>query len=166
MNNRIKEIRRKAELTQTQFGERIGLQQNSIARIEAGTRVPSEAVIKAICREFHVRQEWLMSGEGPMAVPTASKALDEVARRYSESRTFRAILDVYADLDDTSRTVFERYIERLTKVLAEGGDTTKVTVDPGEVSVLEKAQQGAANAALSGSNVAEGETAAPDEKAQ
>lgn len=150
MNNRIKEIRRKAELTQTQFGERIGLQQNSIARIEAGTRVPSEAVIKAICREFHIRPEWLMHGEGPMTVPTASKTLDEVARRYSESRTFRAILDVYAGLDDTSRAMFERYIERLTEVLAEGGDTTKVTIEPpeaqlaAEVSETEAARDSAA----------------------
>lgn len=150
MNNRIKEIRRKAELTQTQFGERIGLQQNSIARIEAGTRVPSEAVIKAICREFHIRPEWLMHGEGPMTVPTASKTLDEVARRYSESRTFRAILDVYAGLDDASRVMFERYIERLTEVLATGGDTTKVTIEPpesqlaAEVSETEAARDSAA----------------------
>ena len=150
MNNRIKEIRRKAELTQTQFGERIGLQQNSIARIEAGTRVPSEAVIKAICREFHIRLEWLMHGEGPMNVPTASKTLDEVARRYSESRTFRAILDVYAELDDTSLAMFERYIERLTEVLATGGDTTKVTIEPpedqlaAEVSETEAAHDSAA----------------------
>ena len=150
MNNRIKEIRRKAELTQTQFGERIGLQQNSIARIEAGTRVPSEAVIKAICREFHIRLEWLMHGEGQMNVPTASKTLDEVARRYSESRTFRYILDVYAELDDTSRAMFERYIERLTEVLATGGDTTKVTIEPpedqlaAEVSETEAAHDSAA----------------------
>lgn len=150
MNNRIKEIRRKAELTQTQFGERIGLQQNSIARIEAGTRVPSEAVIKAICREFHIRPEWLMHGEGPMTVPTASRTLDEVARRYSESRTFRAILDVYAELDDASRAMFVRYIERLTEVLAEGGDTTKVTIEPpeaqlaAEVSETEAARDSAA----------------------
>lgn len=150
MNNRIKEIRRKAELTQTQFGERIGLQQNSIARIEAGTRVPSEAVIKAICLEFHIRPEWLMHGEGPMTVPTASKTLDEVARRYSESRTFRAILDVYAGLDDASRVMFERYIERLTEVLATGGDTTKVTIEPpeaqlaAEVSETEAARDSAA----------------------
>ena len=150
MNNRIKQIRRKAELTQTQFGERIGLRQNSIARIEAGTRVPSEVVIKAICREFHIRPEWLMHGEGPMTVPTTSKTLDEVARRYSESRTFRAILDVYAELDDTSLDMFERYIERLTEVLAEGGDTTKVTIElpedqlAAEVSETEAARDSAA----------------------
>lgn len=150
MNNRIKQIRRKAELTQTQFGERIGLQQNSIARIEAGTRVPSEVVIKAICREFHIRREWLMHGEGPMTVPTYSKTLDDVARRYSESRTFRAILDVYAELDDASLDMFDRYVERLIEVLAEGGDTTKVTIEPpeaklaAEVSETEAARDSAA----------------------
>lgn len=150
MNNRIKQIRRKAELTQTQFGERIGLQQNSIARIEAGTRVPSEVVIKAICREFHIRREWLMHGEGPMTVPTYSKTLDKVARRYSESRTLRAILDVYAELDDASRAMFERYIERLTEVLADGGDTTKANIElqdaqlAAEVSETEAARDSAA----------------------
>lgn len=141
MNNRIKQIRRKAELTQTQFGERIGLQQNSIARIEAGTRVPSEVVIKAICREFHIRREWLMHGEGPMTDPTYSKTLDKVARRYSESRTLRAILDVYAELDDASRAMFERYIERLTEVLAEGGDTTKVTVELPDAQLAAKVSE-------------------------
>lgn len=85
-----------------------------------------------------------------MTVPTASKTLDEVARRYSESRTFRAILDVYAELDDASRDMFDRYVQRLTEVLAEGGDTTKVTIEPpeaqlaAEVSETEAARDSAA----------------------
>lgn len=161
IGERIKELRLSQEprMSQEQFARRIGATPTVISRYEAGLREVPSTVIHSVCREFNVNREWLVNGRGEMTVPTASRTLDEVARRYSESRTFRAILDVYAELDDTSRAMFERYIERLTEVLAEGGDTTKVTVDPDEVSVLEKAQHGAANAA-------EGETAAPDEKAQ
>ena len=64
MNNRIKEIRKDLHLTQSQFAERIGLKQNSIAQIEIGKRTPSEQVIVSICREFGIFREWLETGEG------------------------------------------------------------------------------------------------------
>lgn len=142
IGERIKRLRLSQEpkMSQEQFARRIGATPTVISRYEAGLREVPSTVIHSICREFNVCREWLVNGKGEMNVPTASKTLDEVARRYSESRTFRAILDVYADLDDTSRAMFERYIERLTEVLAEGGDTTKVTVDPPEAELAAEAE--------------------------
>lgn len=141
IGERIKRLRLSQEpkMSQEQFGRRIGATPTVISRYEAGLREVPSTVIHSICREFNVCREWLVNGKGEMNVPTASKTLDEVARRYSKSRTFRAILDVYADLDDTSRAMFERYIERLTEVLDEGGDTTKVTVDPTEAELAAEA---------------------------
>ena len=141
IGERIKRLRLSQEpkMSQEQFARRIGATPTVISRYEAGLREVPSTVIHSICREFNVCREWLVNGKGEMNVPTASKTLDEVARRYSESRTFRAILDVYADLDDTSCAMFERYIESLTEVLAEGGDTTKVTVDPPEAELAAEA---------------------------
>lgn len=152
IGERIKELRLSQEprMSQEQFARRIGATPTVISRYEAGLREVSSTVIHSVCREFNVNREWLVNGKGEMTVPTASKTLDEVARRYSESRTFRAILDVYAELDDASRVMFERYIERLTEVLATGGDTTKVTIEPpeaqlaAEVSETEAARDSAA----------------------
>lgn len=152
IGERIKRLRLSQEpkMSQEQFARRIGATPTVISRYEAGLREVPSTVIHSICREFNVCREWLVNGKGEMNVPTASKTLDEVARRYSESRTFRAILDVYAELDDTSRAMFERYIERLTEVLATGGDTTKVTIEPpeaqlaAEVSETEAARDSAA----------------------
>lgn len=152
IGERIKRLRLSQEpkMSQEQFARRIGATPTVISRYEAGLREVPSTVIHSICREFNVCREWLVNGKGEMNVPTASKTLDEVARRYSESRTFRAILDVYAELDDASRAMFERYIERLTEVLAEGGDTTKVTIEPpeaqlaAEVSETEAARDSAA----------------------
>ena len=71
--NRIKEVRKAAGLTQTEFGERIGIKGNTITCYEKGIREPSEAIILAICREFNVREQWLRTGEGEMFQPKTRK---------------------------------------------------------------------------------------------
>lgn len=66
MNERIKSVRKSLHLTQEAFGKTIGLAQNSIANYEIGRREPPDAVILSICREFHVNERWLRTGEGEM----------------------------------------------------------------------------------------------------
>ena len=65
MHERIRKLRKTLELTQQEFGERIGMKRNSIALIEGG-RNTSEQTIFAICREFNVNEEWLRTGNGKM----------------------------------------------------------------------------------------------------
>lgn len=64
MKNRIKQIRKEKGLTQTEFGEKIGVKGNTITMYESGARVPSDAVIISICREFNISEVWLRTGEG------------------------------------------------------------------------------------------------------
>lgn len=64
MNYRIREIRKDNNLTQTEFGERIGVKGNTITGYENGTRIPSDAIILSICREFNVNEDWLRTGHG------------------------------------------------------------------------------------------------------
>lgn len=64
MHERIKQIRKNNEMTQTEFGAKIGVKGNTITNYETGLRNPSEAVIKAICREFDVNELWLRTGQG------------------------------------------------------------------------------------------------------
>ena len=68
MNERIKQIRKAAELTQGEFAEQIGLSRNYIAMIEIGQREPSDRTIADICRVFGVSELWLRTGEGEMLV--------------------------------------------------------------------------------------------------
>jgi transcriptional regulator with XRE-family HTH domain len=64
MQERIKIIRKHHKLTQTEFGEKIGVKGNTITGYETGIRSPSDAVIVSICREFNVNEVWLRTGEG------------------------------------------------------------------------------------------------------
>ena len=69
MQNRIKLVRKHNKLTQTEFGERIGIKGNTITGYETGLRTPSAAVIKSISKEFDISEHWLLTGEGEMLKP-------------------------------------------------------------------------------------------------
>lgn len=68
ISERIKEIRKRHNLTQQKFAERIGVKQNTIAQYEIGRNTPLDPVITSICREFRIREEWLRTGEGDMEI--------------------------------------------------------------------------------------------------
>ena len=59
MTERIKLVRKRFNLTQAEFGERIGVKGNTVTGYETGIRTPSEAILLSICREFGVDETWL-----------------------------------------------------------------------------------------------------------
>ena len=61
MKERIKEIRKALGLTLEQFGEPVGVSKSAMSRLESGTNNLTEQMIKSICREFNVSEEWLQS---------------------------------------------------------------------------------------------------------
>lgn len=95
MHTRIKLIRKDAGLTQSEFGERIGIKQNSVAQMESGGRSPSNPVISSICKEFRINESWLRTGEGEMHTPISKK--EQLALFFG---------DVMADDDDSFRVRF------------------------------------------------------------
>lgn len=70
MHNRIREVRKALHMTQADFGAKIGVRGNTVTGYENGQRVPSDAVIVSICREFHVDEHWLRTGDGKMFTAT------------------------------------------------------------------------------------------------
>lgn len=63
---RVKLVRKNFHLTPEAFGEHIGMKKNSISQIETGKNALSEQVLKFICREFGVSEDWLRTGNGTM----------------------------------------------------------------------------------------------------
>jgi transcriptional regulator with XRE-family HTH domain len=51
----LREVRRRANMTQTELAKRLGIEQSAISRIERGeTRSPSHRLVMAICRVLGV----------------------------------------------------------------------------------------------------------------
>lgn len=91
MNERIKQVREEAGLSQRAFGARIGIGGSSVAMLESGKNNPSEQTIRAICSEFEVTRLWLETGKGEKKYPrdedkelidTALMNNDEVTRAF------------------------------------------------------------------------------------
>ena len=64
MDERIKALRKKLGLTQQAFADRLKIARGNIAAYEVGKNAPSDAVISLICKEFHVNEIWIRTGDG------------------------------------------------------------------------------------------------------
>lgn len=106
MNERIRELRKNLGLNQTEFGEKIGLKQTTVAGYENNARQPNDSVIRSICREFNVSEDWLRYGTGDMFV--------ELSREETIANFVGCIL---RDKEDSFR---KRYIDMLSKLDDDG----------------------------------------------
>ena len=117
MNERIKDLRKSLGLTQLEFGEQVGVKANTIGNYEIGLRTPSDAVIRAICREFNVNEDWLRTGDGEMFNPQDEKLAAFVGSLVADdSDPFkRRMVELLADLTPEEWKLLEKMAERLTK---------------------------------------------------
>ena len=116
MKERIKEIRKVKNMTQSEFGEKIGVKGNTIATYENGTRTPSDAVILSICREYKVSESWLRTGQGEMFIHMdEDQELDYILGQISASEddTIKRIIRAYWRLDDLGKAAVRKLIDGL-----------------------------------------------------
>jgi len=112
LEERIKELRKSLGLNQTEFGNRIGVKQGTIAGYENGIRVPLDAVITSICREFHVSRAWLEFGEGPMYPPESDDDIKIITRAMEgQSEAKKRLMRFVAEMPDTLLEELVAYME-------------------------------------------------------
>ena len=123
---RIKEIRKYLQLTLEKFVEKLGVGKTAISKIENNERGVTEQMIKAVCREFDVNEEWLRTGKGEMFIELTEqekimkftglllKDEDSVV-----ANAIQALIVTYEQLDDTSKATLNKiimqYIDNLKK---------------------------------------------------
>lgn len=124
LKDRIKMVRKQLKLTQKEFGEMIGVSQNSVANYEIGYRNPSAAVINNICKTFNVSYDWLKLGDDTMPAFEYMSARSEidmyVDRLFSSEDTIaqRAIISIlkaYYMLDNNGKEVVRSSIKQFAK---------------------------------------------------
>lgn len=116
IEDRVLIIREKKELSQEEFGERIGVTKSTISLIERKLRNPSERVIRDICREFNVNEDWLRNGTGEMFIEVPEEAeFEAAAAELSKNNDVLAMQAViqYWKLDEASREAVRKYVKNL-----------------------------------------------------
>ena len=127
MNERIKELRKSLDMNQTEFGNRIGVKQTTVAGYETGVRTPIDSVILSMCREFNVNEEWLRTGKGEMFLPVPEE--DEVASYVAEllepdnpvADLIVQIMRTYSQLDPKSQEVLLEFSRKLKENIKKEG---------------------------------------------
>ena len=117
MQERLKALRLKLNLTQSAFASRIGTTQNVVANYEIGRRNPSSSAINNICKEFNVNETWLRTGEGDMFVARdRSDAIAQEVNRFMADHpdSFRErLISLLIRLDEKQWEVLEHYARQL-----------------------------------------------------
>ena len=66
ISDRIKTIRKMHNLSQREFGERLGVSRDVISNIEYNRVEPKDLLISHICKVYGVNEKWLRTGKGNM----------------------------------------------------------------------------------------------------
>ena len=119
MHDRIRELRKKhLRLSQTAFGERLGVSRSVINNIELNVLARPDqklSLIKLICKEFSVNEEWLLNGTDPMFIQPEMFSLDQYLKERGCTALEMEIVKAYFELDfDTRQKVFDHFQGRLT----------------------------------------------------
>ena len=107
INERIKYLRKDLlKLTQTDFGEKLGIGKSAISHIESGTSLVTEQNMKLICKEFHVNYLWLKEGEGEVFSTVEKSLIDRLTDEYELNPVQRRIIEQVITLSDDEINCF------------------------------------------------------------
>ncbi len=131
MKDRIKEIRKYLNLTQTEFATRIGINRGTLANYEVGRNIPIDSIILSICREFNVNEHWLRTGEGDMFEPLTrndelavliGKFYSEIAENENDEDTNfkRSLIKLLLELEPEAWLSLKKYAEKLIEEMKNG----------------------------------------------
>lgn len=112
IGNRIKQIRQELGLSQKEFGKIISISNGHLSAIERDKDVPSDRIIRLICTEFGISEEWIKSGVGEknLFAKAAKNAWDNE-------------LSGLKNINNLSKQIYQNHVRylRLVTLLAPGG---------------------------------------------
>lgn len=104
---RIRELRKKhLKMTMEAFGTRIGVSRDVINNIEHNRLARPDqklSLMKLICKEFSVNEEWLLDGTGPVFVEPDTFSLDEFMKQRGSTDLELKLIKAYFEIDPEDR---------------------------------------------------------------
>ncbi len=119
MNNRFKQIRLEKNLSQEEFGRKIGIESRAhISSLESGNRNITDRIVNDTCREFKVNEDWLRNGTGEMfkKIPVEDETAVYVSELLEDEDNplyclIKSIMKTYSQLDTESQNVLKKFSE-------------------------------------------------------
>lgn len=120
---RIRELRKNyLHLSQTEFGNKLGVSRSVIKNIELNTLAKPEqklSLLKLICKEFSVNEEWLLNGVEPMFIKPDIFDLHDFAKEHNITKLETEIVKAYLEIDpDIRKMLIEHFKQHLMNQFA------------------------------------------------
>lgn len=116
---RIKELRKNhLKLSRAAFGKKLGVSGDVINNIENNRLARPEqklSLIKLMCREFNVNEEWIMNGTEPIFIQPDTFSLDDFMKEHAATELELQIVKACFELDpDTRKMLIEHFRNRIS----------------------------------------------------
>jgi len=119
LSQQLKNLRKELKLTQSEFGEKIGVTGAAISDIEKGRRKLIDRNISLICEKFHVNEEWLRYGIGEKYkfddLPTDELATALATIEKEQFEKIKSLLITYSKLDNNGKKVVNDFLDLIIK---------------------------------------------------
>lgn len=113
-NDRIKLLRKELKVSQTRFGEMLGVSKSVIVNLELNRVELKDMMINLICKTFNVNPLWLTKGEGEMFIGTCQTLLDDLANEFNLTELEKKIVSNFVNLSESER---KQIIETIHKLI-------------------------------------------------
>lgn len=113
ISERFKALRKAKKLSQTEFGEHVGVSRSVIKNIETELVEPKDLLIKQICKEYHVNYLWLTKGVGEMFSDDEDYILDELSEEFNLDELDKKIIEIYLKLSHEDKMVFKNFLKQI-----------------------------------------------------
>lgn len=128
------------KLSQEAFAEKLGVSRSVIKNIELNVLARPEqklSLIKLMCKEFSVNEDWILNGTEPMFIEPDYFSLDEYLKQRNATDLEVEIVKAYFELDEDIRKPLldhfrERFVENKHPDTPEELEQQYPPVDPDE----------------------------------
>ena len=136
MHDRIRDLRKNyLHMSQAAFGSKLGVNRDVINNIENNRLAKPEqklSLIKLMCREFSVNEEWLLHGSMPMFVTPDTFSLDQYLKERGCTALEMEIVKAYFELDAATRQKIFEAFERIHSRIATAKEQLAAAADAGQ----------------------------------
>lgn len=115
-SEKLKQLRKSLGLTQTAFGEKLGVSIDVIRNLECRRTTPTELFIKHLCDVYNVNREWLEdSSEEMFDSPSDADLLQKLVSGAGGNEFVLALARSWLKLDEAQREVLNRFIDEVVE---------------------------------------------------
>jgi Predicted transcriptional regulator len=109
LNERLRFLREKIGISRAAFGQKIGVSGDVINNLERGRVEIKEPILKLICFEFSVNENWIRNGTGDVFIKTPSSTIEKLRNEFHLDDFTCSFVYEYLKLDVEKRNAVQEF---------------------------------------------------------